>query len=42
MADKAMNVYLNDHLAGTTVGSNLAKQIQARNEGRGVLSADQP
>jgi hypothetical protein len=31
MADKAMNVYLNDHLAGATLGSNLAEQIQAEN-----------
>ena len=33
MADKAMNVYLNDHLAGATLGSNLAKQIQVQNVG---------
>jgi hypothetical protein len=33
MADKAMDVYLNDHLAGAMLGSDLAKQIGARNEG---------
>ena len=33
MADKAMNVYLNDHLAGAMLGSDLAGQIQARNQG---------
>ncbi len=33
MADKAMDVYLNDHLAGAMLGSNLAKQIQAQHEG---------
>jgi hypothetical protein len=31
MADKALDVYLNDHLAGAMLGSNLAKQIQSRN-----------
>jgi hypothetical protein len=33
MAGKAMDVYLNDHLAGAMLGSALAKQIQALNEG---------
>jgi CheY-like chemotaxis protein len=33
MADKAMDVYLNDHLAGAMLGSDLAKQIRARSEG---------
>lgn len=33
MADKAMNVYLNDHLAGAMLGTDLAEQIQAQNEG---------
>jgi hypothetical protein len=33
MADKAMDVYLNDHLAGATLGTDLAEQIQSRNAG---------
>jgi hypothetical protein len=33
MADKAMDVYLNDHLAGATLGSDLAEQIRNRHEG---------
>jgi hypothetical protein len=33
MADKAMDVYLNDHLAGAMVGSGLAEQIRSRNQG---------
>lgn len=33
MADKAMNVYLNDHLAGAMLGSDLAERIRARSEG---------
>ena len=33
MAGKPMDVYLNDHLAGAMLGSALAKQIQALNEG---------
>jgi hypothetical protein len=33
MADKAMDVYLNDHLAGAMLGSNLAEQIRSRNRG---------
>jgi hypothetical protein len=32
MPDRAMDVYLNDHLAGATLGSDLAKQIQKRHE----------
>jgi hypothetical protein len=33
MADKAMDVYLNDHLAGAMLGSNLAEQIRSHNQG---------
>jgi hypothetical protein len=33
MAAKAMDVYLNDHLAGAMLGSNLATQIRSRNQG---------
>jgi hypothetical protein len=33
MSDKAMDVYLNDHLAGAMLGSDLAQQIQSRNQG---------
>jgi hypothetical protein len=33
MADKAMDVYLNDHLAGAMLGSNLAEQIRSHNRG---------
>jgi hypothetical protein len=33
MADKAMDVYLNDHLAGAMFGTDLAEQIQTRSEG---------
>ncbi len=33
MADKAMDVYLNDHLAGARLGSALAKQLREKNEG---------
>jgi hypothetical protein len=33
MADRALDVYLNDHLAGATLGSNLAEQIRDRHEG---------
>ena len=32
MADKAMDVYLNDHLAGAMLGSDLAEQLQKENE----------
>jgi hypothetical protein len=32
MADKAMDVYLNDHLAGAMLGSDLAEQIRSRNQ----------
>jgi hypothetical protein len=32
MADKAMDVYLNDHLAGAMLGSDLAKQIRDQHE----------
>lgn len=33
MADKPMDVYLNDHLAGAMLGSDLAEQIAEQNEG---------
>ena len=33
MADRAIDVYLNDHLAGATLGSDLAEQIRQRHEG---------
>jgi hypothetical protein len=33
MADKAMDTYLNDHLAGATLGSDLAEQIETRAAG---------
>lgn len=33
MADKAMDVYLNDHLAGAVFGSDLAEALQKENEG---------
>ncbi len=33
MADRAMDVYLNDHLARARLGSNLAEQIRDRHEG---------
>jgi len=33
MADKAMDVYLNDHLAGAMLGSALAEQLREKNEG---------
>jgi|HubBroStandDraft_3_1064219.scaffolds.fasta_scaffold722081_1 hypothetical protein len=33
MADKAIDVYLNDHLAGAMLGSDLAEQIRAQNHG---------
>jgi hypothetical protein len=33
MADKAIDVDLNDHLAGAALGSDLAEQIRDRNEG---------
>lgn len=33
MADKAMDVYLNDHLAGAMFGSDLAEQIRVQSEG---------
>jgi hypothetical protein len=33
MADKAMDTYLNDHLAGAMLGSDLAQQIRHRHEG---------
>lgn len=33
MGDRAIDVYLNDHLAGAMLGSDLAEQIRARHEG---------
>ena len=33
MADDAMDLYLNDHLAGAMLGSDLAEQIRDRHEG---------
>lgn len=33
MADKPMDVYLNDHLGGAMLGSDLAEQIRERGEG---------
>ena len=33
MADKAMDVYLNDHLGGAMLGSDLAEQIRDKSEG---------
>jgi len=33
MADKAIDVYLNDHLAGAIFGSDLAEQIRDQHEG---------
>ena len=33
MAEKAMDVYLNDHLGGATLGSDLAAQIRDQSEG---------
>lgn len=33
MADKALEIYLNDHLAGAMLGTDLAEQIRERSEG---------
>lgn len=33
MAQRPINVYLNDHLAGATFGADLARQLEARTEG---------
>jgi len=33
MADKAMDIYLNDHLAGAMLGSDLAEQLRDENGG---------
>lgn len=33
MADSAIDVYLNDHLAGAMLGSDLAERIQTQNKG---------
>jgi hypothetical protein len=32
MADKSMDLYLNDHLAGAMLGSDLAEQIRSQNQ----------
>ena len=46
MAHKAMDVYLNDHLAGAMLGTDLAEQIQDRADGTplgdamGTISAE--
>jgi hypothetical protein len=46
MADKAIDVYLNDHLAGAMFGSDLAQQLAERTEGTvfgqamGTLASD--
>jgi hypothetical protein len=32
-ADKLLSIYLNDHLAGATIGVQLARRIRARNRG---------
>jgi hypothetical protein len=39
MADKAIDVYLNDHLAGAMLGVDLAGQIQARSHGTALGEA---
>ena len=31
--DRALNVYLNDHLAGATFGADLARQLEGQMEG---------
>lgn len=33
MADRAMDTYLKDHLAGATLGADLAEQLRQRSEG---------
>lgn len=33
MAEKALEIYLNDHLAGATMGCEIAEQLRDRNEG---------
>ena len=33
MADRAMDLYVNDHLAGATLGTDLAQQIRDRHQG---------
>lgn len=38
MADKAMEVYLNDHLAGAMFGSDLARQIVSQSHGTPLAS----
>jgi hypothetical protein len=38
-SDDALAVYLNDHLAGSSAGSDLAREIQSRTEGTELGSA---
>lgn len=33
MADRALDIYLNDHMAGATAGCDLAEDLRDRNEG---------
>jgi hypothetical protein len=42
MADKAMDTYLNDHLAGAMLGSDLAEQIRTRAAGTPLADAMEP
>ena len=45
MAAKPMETYLNDHLAGSTLGVDLAKQIESQSEGTplsGVMATMMP
>ena len=35
MADRPIDVYLNDHLAGATFGADLARRLEARDRGNG-------
>lgn len=39
MADRAIDLYLNDHLAGATLGRDLAEQIRQRHEGTPIGDA---
>ena len=40
MADKALEIYLNDHLAGAMLGTDLAEQIRERERGRSLRRRD--
>ena len=42
MADKALDVYLNDHLAGAMMGSDLANRARDMLKGIDVLRGDPP